>query len=489
MKRIQTDVVVIGGGIVGTWLAKELVKHNIRVVVVERGAAAKGVKLKEPEELNCNARENFGSRVARNHVLGGNGAYWGGGLIRQDCDNAIWGRKSINLDKSYEQVERALRFPHSPSRNDLQDSDGLWTEAEIFVLPGRARNISALALAELHSSAIAQIITNSEITGIRLRTGEPKAIASLYCTSQDCDIEIEAGSFVISSGVVDSNLIILKLREELGVGDDLPIGLGLHDHFSVPLFRLENTKGTNFLHLITPRFKSKFVVGRRYETRLNDQDNTGGLLHFQYMFDEISPYKELKALSALLQRRADKIQIVKKTTSLLPHLGALIRIGITWMFKKKLHISANVPIVATLDFESCGSLKNRIFYSRDENATLTWNVQDEDEKVFTHLVEDVKNLLETYETRYGVKFAPLFDVNDDHDTISHLRKRAVDAYHLGGGLAVGKILDEDMKFRGIKNLFVISTAAFSRPGLVNPVLTLLALASRFAATFNKTADK
>ena len=54
------------------------------------------------------------------------------------------------------------------------------------------------------------------------------------------------------------------------------------------------------------------------------------------------------------------------------------------------------------------------------------------------------------------------------------------AYHLGGGVAVGRLLDSDLRLHGTENVFVISSAIMQKAGIANPVLTLLALAHRFA---------
>ena len=69
------------------------------------------------------------------------------------------------------------------------------------------------------------------------------------------------------------------------------------------------------------------------------------------------------------------------------------------------------------------------------------------------------------------------------DLGGHLQVHAVDAYHLGGGLqslpGESGVTDGRGYVGNVRNLFVNSTAAFSRPGTANPVLTLLSRADYY----------
>jgi hypothetical protein len=65
--------------------------------------------------------------------------------------------------------------------------------------------------------------------------------------------------------------------------------------------------------------------------------------------------------------------------------------------------------------------------------------------------------------------------------IRYLHAAGKDILHLGGGLAPARrdarsVLAPDFSFPAACNAYVISTAVFARPGVVNPTHTLLALA-------------
>src|ERR1039458_10877592 len=76
------QVAIIGGGIVGTFLANQLCRRGIRVAIIEKGPRALSAQRPASPTILCTARPHDGIVAARNHVLGGNGYFWGGGLVR-----------------------------------------------------------------------------------------------------------------------------------------------------------------------------------------------------------------------------------------------------------------------------------------------------------------------------------------------------------------------------------------------------------------------
>ena len=61
-------------------------------------------------------------------------------------------------------------------------------------------------------------------------------------------------------------------------------------------------------------------------------------------------------------------------------------------------------------------------------------------------------------------------------------------HHLGttrmGSSSSDSVCDTDLKYHGIKNLYLNSTSVFPTGGIANPTLTMLALTSRLAEKLN-----
>jgi len=99
----------------------------------------------------------------------------------------------------------------------------------------------------------------------------------------------------------------------------------------------------------------------------------------------------------------------------------------------------------------------------------------------------LKSAMESLAESYSLKFEPVENLATA-SLEDHLAQCATDAYHLGGGVQAALspsegILRPDLQFHTARNVHMVSSAAFRRPGIANPVHTLLALASRLSAGF------
>ena len=124
MTREKFDFAIIGGGIAGTYLGRLLARRGRSVALIERGPVSLAESLPGTPLIVCTRRQHSGAYQARNHLLGGNGYYWGGGLIRpahtlfQECvgGTTTSGFVSEDIQASFEAVERELGLHRPPAR-------------------------------------------------------------------------------------------------------------------------------------------------------------------------------------------------------------------------------------------------------------------------------------------------------------------------------------------------------------------------------------
>jgi choline dehydrogenase-like flavoprotein len=493
--RREYDVCIIGGGIVGTHVGRLLASRGRRVAILERGPRdLSGLRPPTPR-VECVQRVHGGVTNARNQVLGGNAHFWGGGLMRSDSstvEGALGFPESEHrgrgedLSADFDEAERALGLRHTLLRGPLgRTVDGLdrCDVAEIAVLPGRARNVAAAALDAIRASSGCDVYCDA--SGLKISTPTSAArVDEVTFDSLGVAHRVAGGVFVISAGAADSNLLVASQLVPLGQGGSTNIGVSLHDHFSVPLFRMRPDPDGSFSSAIAPTFEDGVIVGRHFEMDSGSGWGARGFLHFQFYFDEVSPYREIKSVLALRQQRAGPRAILPAVARMLPQVGRLSKIGYSRFVKHRLHLSPAVPVVATLDFETYPSAKNRFSGSADARPALHWDVREEDVVTFIGLAERCRRLVSDFCKRFGAAAEPLADWSAPAAAEGYLRSAATDAYHLGGGLAVGHdrdgVVDLNLRLRGTDNIYVISSAVFKRPGVANPTLTLLALANRFA---------
>lgn len=499
MKTAEFDLVVVGGGVVGCTIAALAAAKGRRVAIIEKGPEKIEDQQAASPEIVFSRRAHVGVTKARNHVLCGNGAYWGGGLIRPprttlegvlDLDRATLDGTQ-DIERYFDKAERSLGLDRLAPRQSLERFNVLSAKgecAEILVLPGRSRNVARFQLDRVFTSGGGTVLPNTRVEGFRtseLSDGTCHVDAVLV-SGPDGIREVTGRSIVIAAGVVDTIHTLLASQGDLGIGQHgARLGTAMHDHLSVPIARVTMSKLALGQELISPRFRDGLVVGRHFEIAASEGWGAQGFLHFACMFDEASPYKEIKQLMLLRQQRGSVAEMARAGSVLLrPDLfSTLIRIGADRFFRQRLHLAASVEICATLDFEMYPHPSNSLSLQGDK-MDLSWDVSTEDENSFWNLLQQARTVLGDMSRAYSLKVEPLFDWGDAQQALAHLHAQVVDAFHLGGGTACGSaedsIADHDLRIRGTDNLFAVSTSVLGRPTVVNPTHMLLALAERLA---------
>jgi hypothetical protein len=492
------DYVVLGGGIVGSALAEGLAAKGNSVVLIERGGETIATQVQAYPIVKCLNRKHGGCFEARNHVLGGNGYYWGGGLIRppdagvHEClgifRDAI--EDSATLATNFSNVERGLNIVSPPGRAPFLIDDiaiGDCDLSEIFVLPGVARNTTIKQLAQFNRMPNCETLTSADVVSFahKGQGRHGRNIASIVINQAGSLRELTSRRFVIATGVVDSNLIVLAHAQELGVPSvEGGLATRLHDHLSVPIARVRLSSNRALKDIVAPNFRDGLVVGRRFELKCESGWGARGLLHFAIKFDEFSPYREIKHLLLLRQQRASPAQLLKAAIPLLAVAPDLFNIAIERVLKQRLYLAEGLSVCATLDFESFPHPANKLHLVGD-SAEFTWDISEEDERSYLELLDKSYRLLAELTRKYGLTADPLIDLACPGSAIDYLHKSATDAFHLGGGLVAGVdgkgVVDENLRLAGTENVFVVSSAVFKRPSVVNPTHTLLALADRFVS--------
>ena len=491
------DVVVLGGGIVGSAIAMGLATKGHSVVLVERGSQAIDDQIEAKPLIKCTGRMHTGCVRARNHVLGGNGHYWGGGLMRPrdlgvfDClgISEMPDKESDSLSNHFRNVEELLGVRRAPSRAPVSVNDsaiGPCHLAEICVLPGKNRNTSRYLLERFQQMPRCEIITGAEVETFSSRHGQN--ISSVTVNHQGKPREVTGRTFVIATGAIDSNLMVLAHAKEFGLERSADLGHGLHDHLSLPIARVRLSPRSK--DLLALRFRNGLIVGRHFELKCGSGWGAGGFLHFPFQFDKVSPYRELRQVMLLQQQGAPAVELVKASLPFLSIIPRLFRVGMERVLKQRLYLSDDLVICATLDFETFPHPENALRLTGD-CAEFAWNIRDQDELSYLELLDKANRLVIELASTQGMVIEPLADFSSRTTAIDYLYTAATDAFHLGGGLAAGHsglaVVDRNLLLCGTENVYVISSAVLQRSGVVNPTHTLLALADRFVNTYRGEA--
>ncbi len=478
------DLVVLGGGIVGIWTARQAAARGARVALVEIGPSSLGDEAAPKPALRFSRRENLGATRARHHVLTGNSPYWGGGLCRNDCETL---REMFSLEscavatarlaRHYDGIERTLGItPSLPSAQPQPLLEEL-TLSEIAVLPGKRRGLWSGFAEQVRRgrSAVTCLVasTISEVASDPL--GQVNSVTVELSSGKVA--RLQAPLFALAMGVVDSNLFALRnLGGILSEEAKRYVGTRLHDHWSVPLARMRWKNGTPLSQLFPPKFYRGGIVGRR-------SCDSVGFFHFTANLDELPPYDRVKKFLSVRQKGETFGRQVRAALGTVGRPLLMARAGVHYLLERELYIPDGCEITLTFDFQSYASALNRIAIEGDE-AVLDWDIRPQDIDAFGRTVSARRDSLCRALSSHGLEVEWLAGDGGSGASAEYLGKAAIDAFHLGGGLQVcgaanDGVVDSRFVVRGTTNLHVLGTANFRRPGLANPVLTLLAQSQQF----------
>jgi len=506
MISLETDLLVIGGGIVGLGVADFAASRGLRVVVVEAGPPDLAKEQPAQPKVVCAKRPHEGCELARHQVLGGNGHYWGGGLMRTP-DTTLHGILGVrqypgntgggpDLASHFVRVEQAVGLKIPPAREapEIERLSEMGLQAaEICVLPGKRRNVAATFLASLTQNPRCTVLSPATVADLEVwgRVSEKIRVQSVEVSFAGDQITVLPQNVVIAAGVIDSNVLVQRFASRL-LSDDMlgRLGRGMHEHLSVPIADIGKKSGRSIRNFVAPRFRGRTIVGRHYELPLLNDTHSGGFLHFTFSFDEASPYREIKELMLLRQQQAGMASLLRAGLRVAGYLPELTRLGVERVVRRRLYVGDDVTVTVTLDFESSVSEQNMLTLDGDQ-VLFDWDIRPGDEASFLALLPTCDRFLKVLEEDFGARLHRLFDLKDEKAAVAHLHLRARDCYHLGGGLCAGEHgapVGTDLRLAGSENVWIVSTAVYARPGVVNPTHGLLALADWLTATLAKEAS-
>ena len=105
IKTLKTDVLIIGGGTSGLYLADRLKKLNKNIILIERGGRVANIKKNKSKHNTLPKHTGFEKNTSIG--LGGNSTLWGGQLVefdREDFNNKSYPGVSYSEIKKYYQI-------------------------------------------------------------------------------------------------------------------------------------------------------------------------------------------------------------------------------------------------------------------------------------------------------------------------------------------------------------------------------------------------
>jgi len=498
--HVASDICVIGAGAAGLYLANRLSRAGLSITVLEAGGAtcesgaAIGI---EPIFAGSPYR---GAEEGRAFGWGGTTSKWGGLLApyseldRRDAmgpDATAWAHVVNAVNERGNAVFSALGlrgptdFLSLPevtfgTRTRLLRECGLEVMAA-EALPFWRRNLTYLMAGQKGRSVAVFLNAVASTWSARPAANGSGAVNAVDATSANGKkLHVSAKFFVIAAGAIESARILLEIdraTEGRMFPSSASIGTFLSDHLSCAIADVRTEDRDKAATLFGPFFSKGRMRTLRFVER-----SIAPLLprHFaHFIFDIDNPGFRL-AKEALFGLQSKSLRDIR-LANVVAGIGGLSSLAYHRLVRSRLFIPADTPAHLQLDIEQAPDSANRISLGSDTDrfgrpvAVVRWRVNDVDHENMRALSQRL--LMKWPDSSPGFpRLVPLH--------MGDTQPKPYDAYHPVGACRMGTdkaaVADLDLRVRGTRNLYVLSTAVFPSAGTANPTFSMLCLGDMLA---------
>jgi choline dehydrogenase-like flavoprotein len=494
---LNSDVVVIGAGRAGLFLASRLARLRVRVLVLESGGADHPQTSHALNEVVNLGDAYRGASDGRSRGLGGTSVKWGAAMLpfaKEDIGPNTagwpieWPIAFEDLSPYWRDAEKLFGLPDGPFDRSGDIGEGFRLRSAKWSA-FRFRNVAHLLANDIHGPHI-EVWTNATVDGFKLRPdGRLGSISARSPNGQK--LEARGTEFVLAAGAIESTRLLLQLDRLNGQKIFEPhhqLGRYFHDHLSAPIAHIQPLKR----RLINQTFGLRFERGGMRDLRIEPSAELrqscnlpGGFAHVVALTDEKVGYTILRNLYLELQR--GRMPRTKQFTDLARDLPWLVHAGWWRVLRRQLLAPHNAKFELVQVIEQKPVATNRISLSSDAVddygsplAQIDWRVNEVDMDNFAAFQTKTLTAWE------GCSYRTLGTLSATSSQLwGAMLREGGGIFHPGGTTRMAKhcsdgVVDESLSTFAVPNLKVVSTSTFPTGGSANPSFTLIALALRSA---------
>lgn len=512
----DTQVCIVGGGTAGIFLACQLRKHGLQVVILEEGDAV----ARKPEEVDQRCEQRGiayrGAESGRSFGLGGTSALWGGQMIplaKSDFEPRV-GFDAWPID--YKEVVEYLSVVEQElglnAGNDSADGmnvdllkrkfpalDGLNNDFQLRLsewLPFKKRNFSKSFSETLTGDDGLTVWLNAAVVGMtRSASVENSQIETITAQSTSGrTILVRAAVVVICAGALESTRLLLSFDEATGgsiIQSGVPLGRYFADHLSVTCGKFICRDWRRYNLSVAPIFERGLMRTPRLELSGRTQIELGltsAFAHFTFVTHGDTGFDVVRSI---LRRRQGEQQEINLTPKLLGRVVADVSAMAFWRgVYKRLWIPRMADLLLQVDIEQTPNVDSRLYLSEERDVlnrkrlVIDWQIKPEDIRVISKVAEiTIAAWLKSSLREVAELQLTLPDKFDSFETL-------YDVFHPTGSLRMGNsadnsVVDKNLRLWTTDNCYVSTTAVFPSAGSANPGMTHLALTARLAEHIGK----
>ena len=492
-------VIVVGGGAVGIYLATQLARQQVPVLLIEKGG--EGMTYFTDREFSVTGRPHGGVSNGRVQGLGGTTSLWGGQLVEfteKDFSHRThvpnWPMTLAELKPHYAAVYEHLGYLPEDQSDPvvlarLTEPPSDMGDTEIFLTRWLAQPHFARHFANALDADEIRYLMHATVTGLRFAGARCSGV-NVSLSGADT-VFLPAAQVVVAAGTLESVRLLQNVavhQPECPWRDSAMLGRYFQDHLAARVAELVPS-GKH----VVKRF-STIVQGRhRFQPKLrlkqtgNDLNVCGFFAFDSSVSEQVAMLKQfLKAL--MTGARHDVLSLnLGKLLSTLQHVVPLV-----WAYLRHSRIyvpgDSHISLSIQSEVEPLWHQALSLDHSRvDEHGLhplrMDWQLSGKEWPAIMDFVQCIARDLQA--AGLGtLAIAPALQ-DTAESSAAWLSQHATDTYHQAGGAIMGacpdsSFVDANLRIHGAVNVYVCGASTFPRSGYANTTLTALAFAHRLA---------
>lgn len=499
---MQSQVIIVGAGLAGLFLADALASRGLHVIVLESGAETQETETHPLNFAELEGDRYMGAEHGRFRCLGGTSTRWGGALLPYlpgDLDphpcgwHEGWGILPEEMDRTLAAAEVA--FGVEPDPYDGAPDSG--NEELHGFLPRqpkwptfRKRSTANLFAHRIRDDPRVEIWTNATVTAIDLGADRVEGVTARAAGSGN-RLHARASTVVLAAGAIETTRLLLLLNRAKGgllFPNGSPLGMGFHDHLSAPIGDLKEVDRRHIARMFGFRFVKGGMRNLRFELAPAYRAGAGlpaAFLHVAFTRDPNCGFEGLRGVFQAMQRhQLPKSADLRRILFDLPWFAR----AIWWrMVERRVFPPTGSEFELHLVIEQEPDPAQRITLADGTAdpfglplARIAWHVSNADLARFRTVADLAIERWRAGPLARRARIVP----RSDAEVFGALRSGG-GIYHPAGTTRIGPtamtgVVDAGLNVYGVLGLRALATSVFPTVGGSSPSLALVQLALRMA---------
>lgn len=501
------DICIVGSGVIGLAMVKELMTSGKRLIVLEKGGHEHSKQLEATQDCEITGHAFTGHRDGRVLGFGGTARAWGGQALpldatemrsRQWVNLEGWPIDPAELEQYYESIDEFLSVDKVSYDADLDALRKLKkTEFDQTLIRyhfskwSRKPDISIAMRTQLMHASNVIVIENGTVCNLHMNEAHNRIEQVQIKNVNHRVATIHARQFVLCMGGLENARLLLlsNTQSPQGIGNTHGnVGAFFQDHPTAQVGTVTSDDEFQLQRKFNYFFYGKTRMLPRLSLAHSAQRKHGVLAataFVQFIPKETALFSDLREMERLVRR--GKLPSSKLLASPLVKFNQWTSLGRSageYLFRKRLYTPDSTPrltvmIEQTPSAESRVGLSNELDHQGLPKARIHWAISELTAKTLLVLC----NVLDR-------EFKRLKLGRIEWDAWTQKSEAAIlenlcDAFHHMGTTRMSEdpkdgVVDAQCRVHGLQNLYIAGTSVFVTSGHSNPTYTAIALAMRCA---------